>query len=934
MVLSETAHAALQRALLQRLCDQCGPALCEGFMLFGMMEQSPAMSFGLMVAGDPTSRERYDRYLTVLRQEDLRNCFTNRPVLARLVARVTELWMATTAELIKRLHADLPVISETFHGGKPIKAVSDVRCSLSDPHNGGRTVFHLTFANGFSVGYKPKDLGLDVAWHGLLEWLEKRGAPPSAQAPDVIDRSGYGWVEWIEHGSCADADEARTFFERAGAMLCLFRVLQGTDFHYENVIAAGSRPAPIDLETLMHPQFSTAESRAGVHPALATAAQRLRGSVLATMYLPHWVVSPGGKVAGIGGLNPVGAQTLKIWGARDINSDAMAYGYIDTPKDRTSHAPSMSGEPLSSEDYREDIARGYEEMYRFLLREKVTLLSDGNPLAAFRNKVARAVLRPTQLYGALIHRSIKGQSLGDGVGWSLQFDFLKRLVSDDDETDKTRAQQRAERRALQDLDIPFATVLTDGLDLNVCGTLVEEYCERSSYDRLTETINGLSEEDLGRELLIIAQTLEPHEAAADRRHVTPWSPSDPSGNDTLTVETAIAKANEIAALLDREAVRENGGAAWVGAVPLVDEENTQLDIVGYDLYAGNGGIALFLAALHRVTGNGSYRDLALAAFEPFHVDLATAESRERIARIMGVGGGTGIGSVIYSLVRTATLMDEPTLLDDALAAADLISQERIDADRHFDVLTGSAGAILGLLALHEMRPDDRALQPAIACGRHLLEAQRPSEAGGGAWHTLSNRQLTGFSHGAAGIVLALMRLYDRTGDTAFRDAARDGLAYETATFSSTEKNWPDFREFGDEPTNIPRYPIQWCHGAAGIGLARIGCLGVCDDDPIRTDIDVAIESTSDMPIASVDHLCCGNFGRLEVLFSAGQHLDSETMTMMARQRAAQLLSRAEKAGSFGWLAGTDKFNPGFFTGVSGVGYELLRFTIQRSCRPY
>src|SRR3712207_8377597 len=46
--------------------------------------------------------------------------------------------------------------------------------------------------------------------------------------------------------------EALRYYERAGMLLCLFYVLEGTDCHYENIIASGEYPVLIDTETLMH----------------------------------------------------------------------------------------------------------------------------------------------------------------------------------------------------------------------------------------------------------------------------------------------------------------------------------------------------------------------------------------------------------------------------------------------------------------------------------------------------------------------------------------------------------------------------------------------------------------------------------------------------------------------------------------------------------
>ncbi len=57
----------------------------------------------------------------------------------------------------------------------------------------------------------------------------------------------------------------------------------------------------------------------------------------------------------------------------------------------------------------------------------------------------------------------------------------------------------------------------------------------------------------------------------------------------------------------------------------------------------------------------------------------------------------------------------------------------------------------------------------------------------------AGRHLTGFSHGAAGITYALLRLYAVTGQDELRRAALDGIAHETALFDPARANWPDLR---------------------------------------------------------------------------------------------------------------------------------------------
>ncbi len=67
--------------------------------------------------------------------------------------------------------------------------------------------------------------------------------------------------------------------------------------------------------------------------------------------------------------------------------------------------------------------------------------------------------------------------------------------------------------------------------------------------------------------------------------------------------------------------------------------------------------------------------------------------------------------------------------------------------------------------------------------------------------------LTGMSHGASGIAVALLELHAATGRSDFLEAARGAFAYEDSLFDPKLGNWPDLRATDDpgndsEPTDL------------------------------------------------------------------------------------------------------------------------------------
>ena len=135
-----------------------------------------------------------------------RRLFEDKPVLLRLIAVVTRQWIETSREFILRLDADLPTIRRDILCSNADSPVAKIEGGFSDPHNGGRSVRIVSFADGARVVYKPKDLRLDIAWHRLIERLNRANPPIELKAVRAIAPDGYGWTEFIDHTGCADRE--------------------------------------------------------------------------------------------------------------------------------------------------------------------------------------------------------------------------------------------------------------------------------------------------------------------------------------------------------------------------------------------------------------------------------------------------------------------------------------------------------------------------------------------------------------------------------------------------------------------------------------------------------------------------------------------------------------------------------------------------------
>jgi type 2 lantibiotic biosynthesis protein LanM len=394
--------------------------------------------------------------------------------------------------------------------------------------------------------------------------------------------------------------------------------------------------------------------------------------------------------------------------------------------------------------------------------------------------------------------------------------------------------------------------------------------------------------------------------------------------DLLRLAAAIGK--RIAEL----AFENDDGAYWLALQP-VGADAWGVAPAGIDLYGGTSGIALFLAYLGAITGDESYTLLAKRSLRAIRAEL---EEQLKSEARLGIGAFDGIGSAVYLLTHLGALWTEPALF---AAAEELVEQlaQPISTDNRLDLLSGSAGCILSLLSLYAVHPSPMVLQRAMQCGDRLLATAQPRADAGAGWETLDQEPpLGGMSHGAAGIALSLLKLADYSAERRFRDVALAALTYDRSLFVPELRNWADLRRI--EPRRATaEYPergldtagpgcvVAWCHGAPGIGLARLGSLEHLDNLTVRNEIDIALNTTLQQGFAATDSLCHGALGNLELFVTATQLLHRPEDASAVQQGAAAIVERMDASG---WRpavpVGVD--TPGFMTGLAGMGYELLR----------
>jgi type 2 lantibiotic biosynthesis protein LanM len=915
--LSGSARQHLRHNLLAALSDLCAPALYERFT----KKRKEAAFFDPMAEQQQNGTAVFDRFIADLRNGGLRLLFEEKPVLLRLISVIVRQWIDTTRELLLRLGADLRDLRGDILSSED-SPISFIEGDLSDSHNCGRSVRIIGFADGARIVYKPKDLRLDAAWRSLVTRLNEADAPVKLKAAHVVVRQGYGWAEFIDHLGCADASGVQQFFFRAGALLAVFHLFAGTDMHQENIIAAGDYPVPIDLEMILQPSADENKSQDAEAEAFETATETIMNSVMAVSLLPSYEKVLGDEVFSIGGLRSGARARFGVaWSA--INSDAMRPRKVKKDSQIAPNLPHVGGRTARFSDHIDDFVSGFEVYAQFLMRLKNHAGHEWL-FDQFAGLPVRRILRHTRFYYMLLGRLKNYKGMDDGAAWSAQADFLARLANWERNSDTLWPLQRSERLALLQLNLPHFMSASDGEISDATGTSV---CTGATPGliRARTRVKSFDEEEIAWQVSVIRQntsTLTRSTPMARKRRL-------PNASRLPTREIFIAEAARIADEIACCTVRRGPGAAWIGLDWMGDSEIAQLLPLGPDLYNGTCGLAVFLAAHATVSGSDTSRQLALAAVAQLRKNIRSRNAA-RIARSLGIGGACGLGSIVYALAVIAKCLCDDALLADAHRTATLFTDDLIAADKMLDVLNGSAGAILAVLRLHRDTRSTEVLNLAIKCGEHLL-AQRRSRANGYcSWiaQGAGDRPLNGIAHGAAGFAYALACLSAAAGRKDFADASVECIAFEDSTYDAAHSNWRDLRG-----NREPSFSCQWCHGAPGIGLARIGMKRLTtwdrnsrlhDGEILERDLRNALVGTECGWPHYLDTMCCGTLGSIELFREAADALGRPDLRDKAARRMLAVIESATRSGGYRFAAGSRQFNLGLFQGVAGVGYACLR----------
>ncbi len=800
----------------------------------------------------PTSEEGFYNFCEQLLGADRRaEIFEEYPVLARRIIHSCDNWRKNSIRLFTRLNNDHERITETFLHTK--STITSISVEAGDVHNEGQSVRILEYECGTRIVYKPRGMRVETEFQELLRNLSRDAQTLEFRPIKILECDNYGYAEFVEHKTCDTETDIERYYTRLGGLMALLYMLDATDFHHENIIACSDHPILIDLESLFHNR-EPVNTKDDVY--LNPSMKLMKDSVLRLGLLPtkiwakdyEYALDISGISSPEGQKTTVDVNTIEGRGTDQIRI-AQSPGVLGSSKNQ----PFEGTRPIT--EFIPFIVEGYNQIYKIFLAHHEEYFGENGHLSRFENVRLRVILRPTRRYSVLLRESFHPNVLRD----AMEFDILSDTLFLETHFQPWLSELViGEKRDIFYGDIPYYETTNNSVDLILkAGIIKESFFKNSGYHNALASTNKLSEEDRIRQEWFIRASIATSKEGLDSTH---WPRYKVSDAQNLGKHVSYNKlASEAASRLKTLAMQDERFISWMG-MTLVREKFWTLSPIDLNIYTGIGGVMLFFATIRDQLGASEYDDIVSKC------DHTISDAiREQPESIQTIGAFSGWAGMTYLYCRMFQLTKNPHYRDKMKGFAGRI-MDYLEYDKTNDIMSGSAGAIIVLCNIRRALSTNE-FDGIISSLAEKLNSNAIVFNGRKNWLTVNDTHpIGGFSHGASGIAVALLKLYEFTNDDQYLLDAQMLFDFERDLYDPERKNWADIREVSLSSGNAP-FMMAWCHGAPGIGLSRLMASRIYSSEMVEEDLNIAIATTSSS-FGTNHSLCHGDLGNYDLLLSA------------------------------------------------------------------
>ena len=336
---------------------------------------------------------------------------------------------------------------------------------------------------------------------------------------------------------------------------------------------------------------------------------------------------------------------------------------------------------------------------------------------------------------------------------------------------------------------------------------------------------------------------------------------------------------------------------WIDVIMNLKNQKDEVTPIKIDFYNGLSGIAMYYYYLYKVTKADKYKEV-------YKMIIDTVLNNGSIKEMLSPFWGR------CSLLHFLLLLykDEHKYLNRINEIYDYIEKNLENESLPIDWLSGSAGLIQEVLNTYDLLGDDKYLKMADKLGKDMLAKIGRKE---------KTELLGGMSHGASGMSFILFRLWSYLKKDKYKDMAIELLEFDRSLFDKDKDGWIDKRK---EPYDVA---YNWCNGSIGIAMSRIMMSKYYKDSTMKKEIELAVEYTENR-IKNDDCLCHGNMGDIDFLLLCKKYVPEIQIDTLIEDKLKNIFSYKKYYGDFRVKSLPELKAVGLFTGLCGIGYELLR----------
>lgn len=801
-------------------------------------------------------------------------------------------------EIITETQTNKKRIQKELYNGEEIGKLVKIEVELGDKHCNGRTVAILKFEKK-SVVFKPRSMEIDAAFQEFIQWVnENMQLPYTLRVMKICKGQTCGWCEYIENRECED-NKLAEFYKKLGTYLCIMYMLNATDMHYENVIADGSDPMFIDLESLLNVSLSKRITEEDKGTDVLT--NFFGSSVHQIGLLPHKIKLKNGEIE-VGGIGIRKQQDAPLRSLKMVQGegDSIKLEYYTSKLEGKKNSPKAEEVEISIQDYVSDIITGFELMYKEILIHKDILAN--RIVQIFKNAKIRVIVKPTMLYANLLQILMHPDFLQVPETKAV---LLSRVGLYKTSAESEKSIVQSEIRQLAYNQIPYFYSYFEGDSLyDGCTKGVVCRLKNTAKEMLNIKLHNMSLKDCKRQICLIESSFYERNGELNRTKIEDSYESDvPSESDILQTCEEIAEYVMLRSCTGTNKDGRKERFYWASGVKLIEDNNWSCTLNDMDIYDGNAGIILMLYLLWKKTGKEKYRIYIEESLEPIEELVYSDEnSIDKTGFCMGVGGFLFLYSVLMQESAFAEKREGQIKL---IRLAELICEK----DTVKDFVGGNAGLLASLLYAWKIEKDKniqlRILQVANKAVSYLMKHDKI--------------ELSGFAHGLNGVCPFIYWLYTVEHKEEYLCYVKKLLEVERKKFWLKEER--DWRSSFDEKD----YAYGWCHGSPGILLGKtlLYKMGF-RDEKIEEEMKTAADNLIHKGIGNDMCLCHGDLGNLVILKYYASTVGDYQKLEYSKKKFQDIYQKLIRDSWNDYQYSINKFN-GIMIGLSGESAALIFF---------